>query len=55
MERDDVRKAIKAKRLAKKVTIAEVAKALGRNPKLRAGELVLARGVERGGRSQKGR
>ena len=32
MEKDDIRKAIKAKRLAKKVTIAEVAKAIGRNP-----------------------
>lgn len=32
MEKDDVRKAIKAKRVAKKVTIAEVAKAVGRNP-----------------------
>jgi cyanate lyase len=32
MEKDEVRKAIKAKRLAKKVTIAEVAKAVGRNP-----------------------
>lgn len=32
MEKDEIRKAIKAKRLAKKVTIAEVAKTLGRNP-----------------------
>src|SRR5215475_7002845 len=32
MEKDEVRKAIKAKRLAKKVTIADVAKAVGRNP-----------------------
>lgn len=32
MEKDEVRKAIKAKRLAKKVTIAEVAKAVGKNP-----------------------
>ena len=32
MEKDEIRKAIKAKRLAKKVTIAEVAKAVGRNP-----------------------
>jgi cyanate lyase len=32
MEKDDIRKAIKAKRLAKKVTIAEVAKTVGRNP-----------------------
>lgn len=32
MEKDEIRKAIKAKRLAKKVLIAEVAKAVGRNP-----------------------
>lgn len=32
MEKDEVRKAIKAKRLAKKVTIADVAKAVGKNP-----------------------
>ena len=32
MEKDEIRKAIKTKRLAKKVTIAEVAKAVGRNP-----------------------
>lgn len=32
MEKEAVRKTIKAKRLAKKVTIAEVAKAVGRNP-----------------------
>ena len=32
MEKDEVRKAIKAKRLARKVTIADVAKAVGRNP-----------------------
>ncbi len=32
MNKDDVRKAIKAKRLAKKVTIAEVAKVIGKNP-----------------------
>jgi cyanate lyase len=32
MEKDDIRKAIKAKRLPKKVTIAEVAKTVGRNP-----------------------
>ena len=32
MEKDEVRKAIKAKRLAKKVTIAEVAKTVGKNP-----------------------
>lgn len=32
MNKDDVRKAIKAKRLAKKVTIAEVAKVVGKNP-----------------------
>lgn len=32
MEKDAVRKAIKAKRLAKKVTIAEVAKVVGKNP-----------------------
>ncbi len=32
MEKDAVRKAIKAKRVAKKVTIAEVAKVIGRNP-----------------------
>ena len=32
MENDEIRKAIKAKRLAKKMTIAEVAKAVGRNP-----------------------
>ncbi|HEX7765172.1 MAG TPA: cyanase [Nitrospira sp.] len=32
MEKDEIRKAIKAKRLAKKVLIADVAKAVGRNP-----------------------
>lgn len=32
MEKDEVRKAVKAKRLAKKVTIADVAKSIGRNP-----------------------
>ncbi len=32
MEKDAVRKAMKAKRLAKKVTIAEVAKVVGKNP-----------------------
>lgn len=32
MEKDAVRKAIKARRLAKKVTIADVAKAVGKNP-----------------------
>ncbi len=32
MEKDAVRKAIKAKRLAKKVTIADVAKVVGKNP-----------------------
>jgi len=32
MDKDAVRKAIKAKRVAKKITIAEVAKAVGRNP-----------------------
>jgi cyanate lyase len=32
MEKDEIRKAIKAKRLAKKVTIAEVAKTVGKNP-----------------------
>jgi len=32
MEKDDIRKAIKVKRLAKKVTIAEVAKVVGKNP-----------------------
>jgi cyanate lyase len=32
MEKDAARKAIKAKRLAKKVTIAEVAKVVGKNP-----------------------
>jgi len=32
MEKDEIRKTIKAKRLAKGVTIAEVAKAVGRNP-----------------------
>ncbi|HJT19764.1 MAG TPA: cyanase [Nitrospira sp.] len=32
MDKDDIRKAIKAKRLAKNVTIAEVAKTVGRNP-----------------------
>lgn len=32
MEKDAVRKAIKAKRLAKKATIAEVAKVVGKNP-----------------------
>ena len=32
MEKDEIRKAIKAKRLAKKVLIAEVAKVVGKNP-----------------------
>jgi cyanate lyase len=32
MEKDEIRKAIKAKRLAKKMTIADVAKVVGRNP-----------------------
>lgn len=32
MEKDTIRKAIKAKRLAKNVTIAEVAKTVGKNP-----------------------
>jgi cyanate lyase len=32
MEKDEIRKAIKARRLAKKVTIAEVAKTVGKNP-----------------------
>lgn len=32
MEKDAVRKAIKAKRLAKKITIAEVAKVVGKDP-----------------------
>jgi cyanate lyase len=32
MTKDDVRKAIKEKRLAKKVTIADVAKTVGKNP-----------------------
>ncbi|MEC4890115.1 MAG: cyanase [Nitrospira sp.] len=32
MSKDDIRKAIKEKRLAKKVTIAEVAKVVGKNP-----------------------
>lgn len=32
MEKDEIRKTIKAKRLAKGVTIAEVAKTVGRNP-----------------------
>jgi len=32
MDKDTIRKTIKEKRLAKKITIAEVAKALGRNP-----------------------
>lgn len=32
MEKDEIRKTIKAKRLGKGVTIAEVAKAVGRNP-----------------------
>jgi cyanate lyase len=32
MEKDEIRQAIKAKRLAKKLTIADVAKAVGRNP-----------------------
>jgi len=32
MEKDEIRKAIKVKRLAKKVTIAEVAKVVGKNP-----------------------
>ncbi|MGQ0812008.1 MAG: cyanase [Nitrospiraceae bacterium] len=32
MDKDSVRKAIKAKRLAKKVTIADVAKTVGKNP-----------------------
>lgn len=32
MDKDTIRKTIKEKRLAKKITIAEVAKAVGRNP-----------------------
>jgi cyanate lyase len=32
MEKNEIRKAIKTKRLARKVTIAEVAKVVGRNP-----------------------
>lgn len=32
MDKDEIRQAIKAKRLAKKLTIADVAKAVGRNP-----------------------
>jgi cyanate lyase len=32
MEKDTIRKAIKAKRMAKNVTIAEVAKTVGKNP-----------------------
>lgn len=32
MEKDEIRKAIKAKRVAKKVLIADIAKAVGRNP-----------------------
>ena len=32
MSKDEIRKAIKEKRLAKKVTIADVAKAVGKNP-----------------------
>lgn len=32
MSKDEIRKAIKEKRLAKKVTIAEVAKTVGKNP-----------------------
>lgn len=32
MSKDEIRKTIKEKRLAKKVTIAEVAKAVGKNP-----------------------
>ncbi len=32
MSKDEIRKAIKEKRVAKKVTIAEVAKAVGKNP-----------------------
>jgi len=32
MEKDEIRKAIKAKRVAKNVTIAEVAKTVGKNP-----------------------
>ena len=32
MSKDEIRKAIKEKRVAKKVTIAEVAKVVGKNP-----------------------
>ncbi|HEX8749731.1 MAG TPA: cyanase [Nitrospira sp.] len=39
MEKDEIRKTIKAKRLAKGVTIAEVAKAVGRNPTFMAAVL----------------
>ena len=39
MNKDDVRKAIKEKRLAKKVTIAEVAKAVGKSPAFTAAVL----------------
>ena len=39
MEKDEIRKTIKAKRQAKGVTIAEVAKAVGRNPTFMAAVL----------------
>lgn len=41
MEKDEIRKAIKAKRLAKNVTIAEVAKTVGKNPTFVAAALNL--------------
>jgi len=39
MEKDEIRKAMKAKRLAKNVTIAEVAKVVGKNPTFTAAVL----------------
>jgi cyanate lyase len=41
MEKDEIRKTIKAKRLAKNVTIAEVAKTVGKNPTFVAAALNL--------------
>ncbi len=41
MEKDEIRKAIKAKRLAKNVTIADVAKTVGKNPTFVAAALNL--------------
>ncbi|MBX9659845.1 MAG: cyanase [Nitrospiraceae bacterium] len=41
MEKDEIRKAIKAKRVAKNVTIADVAKTVGKNPTFVAAALNL--------------